>query len=115
MCYLKHNDTFVTSHEKQILYWARPRQDLVNYYKQRHKWSRAIVNSIAQDYMEQAIKKLKKPQFAPKLCSAWLPTATVLAQREGIESTCTCKETEDNDHILLCKSRIAMHINVKIH
>ncbi len=115
MCYLKHQGTFVTSHEKQLLYWARPRQDLKNYYRQRHGWTRAIENSIAWDYMAQATNKIKKPQFIPKLCSAWLPTASVLAKREGIEPTCACKEKEDNDHVILCQRRIAMHVNFKLH
>ncbi len=38
-----------------------------------------------------------------------------LAKPEGIKPTCTCKGGKGNNHILLCKWCIAMHINFKIH
>ncbi len=108
-CYLKCGEHFVTSHEKKILLWTRPTLDVIEYYANRHHHSRIVRKYIDWNSFTTANNKLNKAQFTPKLMSRWLPTFTVLHKRENIPVECPqCHQPEDNDHIFLCPSRIAV-------
>jgi hypothetical protein len=111
VCYLVHKGKFQTSHEEKTLLWARPNTAAQKYYRKKYRWGHNTYDTINWPALSKSIQKqLNRGHFTPKLLCSWLPTLSVLHQREEIAALCPlCNRIEDNDHVFQCDERFAMH------
>jgi hypothetical protein len=107
--YLVHKGRYINAHENVLLREALPGADLMDYYKERYKWSAKIMNQIDWTQFGKLHKRNNVPRsFAVKLTTGALATNRKIQQtQDSYHSPCCieCHEIETNSHLYQCSCR----------
>jgi hypothetical protein len=106
-CQIAWHTKYINTHEQVFLRELRPAADMMQYYKERYKWSAKTIKQIDWKQMEKLQKKSNTPRnFAIKLTTGALPTHFKIHQtQDKYHDPCCieCNELETNSHIIQCR------------